>query len=123
MTSENDDKVLLKFAGFRFRKGACDWLPPNEESTYKLYPDAPDFTDLTTLFKWCVPKLPNGTEINIIWWDGSSGVGTRFRGETEWHYGENYGCELNVYPDKEYGGGGRTPGEALRQAMLEFLVE
>ena len=88
-----------------------------------LQSDPPDFTDLTALFKWCVPKLPNGTEINIIYWDGSNGVGSKFLQEPEmdWYYGASYGCELNVCRDKEYGGGGYLPGEALREAILSWM--
>ncbi len=55
MTDDEKNEVLLRFAGFTYGL-ATDalWHYPDGGS---CWPDPPDTTDLTTLFKWCVPKL------------------------------------------------------------------
>ncbi len=58
MTDQEKNEVLLKFAGFRYREGACDWLPPDQESTDTLYLDTPDLLhSLDAQAKWIYPKL------------------------------------------------------------------
>lgn len=120
MTDEEKNEALAKFAGWEFVDSECHdmthfidyWRHPSQSHNKQTLPD---FTSLDVLFKWCVPKLPNGTEINIIRW--ASGR-VRFQGETDWYEGEHYGCELDPCTGKEYEGGGRTPGEALRAAIV-----
>ncbi len=104
MTDEKGE-VIARWLGFQLAP------PVNNPAFIPLwtFPDGschrelPDFTDLTTLFKWCVPKLDY---CNIRVQD--SGVIYAVAGINNRSTGRFYGA---------------TPGEALRGAIVALIGE
>ncbi len=79
-----------------------------DEYSLIVFPGKPDTTDLTWLFKWCVPKLSYAHV--------SRDTILNYNSATVFIRDEDY-------DDKEYGGEGKTPGEALRGAILALIGE
>lgn len=118
-----DEEKILRFAGYTYwndndegnpsRSGKVGWYDPGGEpvSSLGIYnPDGgtkqqwllPDTTDLTWLFKWCVPKLDN----------------------YELNKGGTYGHRAYVSLELAHGNeDARTAGEALRGAILALIGE
>ncbi len=118
------DEVIARWAGFTeieestevFADGHSEITPSGWvlEGDPTFYYSAPDFSDPTTLFKWCVPKLnelPDGEGWSLHytpWFDEDK----RYSVEL---YGPRFDNGFEVFAS--------TPGEALRDAILSLIAE
>ena len=120
MTNQGKNGVIAKWLGFRQMR--LDELPDTMRHESNLYNrfmtpqgehrGVPDFTDLTMLFKWCVPKLKAECYHIMLQWTCEA---------SEYYDGSwqaFVGCDNNntaIYnhdPD---------PGEALREVILSLI--
>ncbi len=100
MTDKEKNEVIAWWAGFRpYYFGVHGWMAEGI-----VFEELPDFTDLTTLFKWCVPKLDH-IEVATNHFDT----------------GKYYGYACIEHTRKL--GYGDTPGEALRDAIVSAIRE
>ena len=100
-----DQEKIAKWAGFTECPQGGWWSPDadwSKDSPHWL----PDTTDLTWLFKWCVPKLLH-KDVCINAWSGSPGY------EAIIH---KIACEPIIKIAS-------TPGEALRDAIRALIGE
>ncbi len=118
-----DTEKILRFARFtvckHIRCGEVfyfQWSDPNGEHCAE-----PDTTDLTWLFKWCVPQIkgsiPGVGRFGDIW----KGISFDYLGDG------TIICEIEVANINDSGhagmseGRGKTEGEALRAAIVALI--
>ncbi len=126
MTDQEKNEVIARWRGFFQPDGLTCWEYPHdcypEEMTprFRRIPSLPDFTDLTTLFKWCVPKL-DCYRLFTHW--GVDSHEPWLRTPTKFHDAEVETGHGNIATAMRYIGHGDTPGEALRDAILSLIGE
>lgn len=101
-----DEEKILKFAGFEKHGLIKEWYYPDGT----CHATMPDTTDLTWLFKWCVPKLDY---IDLM------------KGEGKHSFTAEAGILRPQPPQPRYldfrKGNGPTAGEALRSAIVALI--
>lgn len=125
-----DDEKILKFAGFTWSPGcSCGrccpsgWIPPGFDKDDEEYATRPDTTDLTWLFKWCVPK----SGMDALWIINNLAAPIP---EIQYCFGFVRGKDNDLIcwsqtllPDQCLSPICDTPGEALRAAVLAPIGE
>ena len=116
MEALQKNEAVLRFAGFTFYDfGVRGWMIGDT-----VFEDEPDTTDLTWLFKWCVPKL-DCYRIFTHW--SSDSLDPRQWIPTKFHDAEIEVGHGNIATAMRYTGHGDTPGEALREAIVALIGE
>ena len=100
-----DAEKILRFAGYRVNE--FSWPEPHRAPDGLWLAALPDTTDLTWLFKWCVPKLnellsERGWTISVTPWNDPI-------------FEVWLGARLDVF------GEGNDLGEALRAAIVALI--
>ncbi len=122
-----DDEIEIAYEKARRAKGMTDekgeviarWVGFTDDNVSDTHPwqdpegdgyvEPPDFTDPTTLFKWCVPKLKHGWNLKGL--DGKVLATVGYRDERN----KSIGLPWHAEALRD------TPGEALRDAILALI--